>query len=129
MSRTFKVSNDPLFIEKMTDVVGLCLNPPTRASVFCFDEKCQIRALDRTQPGMPLKKGRYATMTHDYKRHGTTTLFAALELVEGKLIGQCMPRLRHQKFVKFLRLLDKQTPPELDLHLNLDNYRTHNHDQ
>lgn len=129
LSRTFKVSNDPQFVEKVTDIVGLYLDPPERALVFCFDEKSQIQALDRTQKGLPLKKGRCGTMTHDYKRHGTTTLFAALELAEGKLIGQCMPRHRHQEFLKFLRLLDKQTPPDMDLHLILDNYSTHKHDR
>jgi transposase len=125
--RTFKVSNDPHFVEKLRDVVGLYLNPPERALVFCFDEKSQIQALDRTQPSLPLKKGRCGTMTHDYKRNGTTTLFAALELAQGQLIGQCMPRHRHQEFVKFLRLLDTQTPADLDLHLILDNYSTHKH--
>ena len=127
LSRTFKVSNDPQFVEKVIDVVGLYLDPPDRALVFCVDEKSQIQALDRTQPGLPLKKGRCGTMTHDYKRHGTTTLFAALELAEGTLIGQCMPRHRHQEFLKFLRLLDAQTPAELDLHLILDNYCMHKH--
>lgn len=125
--RTFKVSNDPRFVEKLIDVVGLYLNPPERALVFCFDEKSQIQALDRTQPGLPLKKGRCGTMTHDYKRNGTTTLFAALEMAEGKLIGQCMPRHRHQEFLKFLRLLDTQTPADLDVHMILDNYSTHKH--
>jgi len=125
--RTFKVSNDSRFVEKLLDVVGLYLNPPERALVFCFDEKSQIQALDRTQPGLPLKKGRCGTLTHDYKRNGTTTLFAALELAQGKLIGQCMPRHRHQEFLKFLRLLDQQTPPDLALHLILDNYSTHKH--
>ncbi len=127
LSRTFKVSNDPRFVEKLTDVVGLYLDPPERALVFCFDEKSQIQALDRTQPGLPLKKGRCGTMTHDYTRNGTTTLFAALEMAEGKLIGQCMPRHRHQEFIKFLKLLDAETPGDLDLHLILDNYSTHKH--
>ncbi len=127
LSRTFKVSNDPRFVEKLIDVVGLYLDPPERALVFCFDEKSQIQALDRTQPGLPLKKGRCGTMTHDYKRNGTTTLFAALDMAEGKLIGQCMPRHRHQEFIKFLKLLDAQTPADLDLHLILDNYSTHKH--
>lgn len=126
-SRTFKVSNDPHFVEKLIDVVGLYLDPPERALVFCVDEKSQIQALDRTQPGLPLKKGRCGTMTHDYKRNGTTTLFAALELAEGKLIAQCMPRHRHQEFLKFLRLMDAETPEGLDLHLILDNYSTHKH--
>lgn len=125
--RTFKVSNDPRFVEKLIDVVGLYLNPPERALVFCVDEKSQIQALDRTQPGLPLKKGRCGTMTHDYKRNGTTTLFAALNVAEGKLIGSCMPRHRHQEFIKFLRLMDRQTPSDLDLHLIVDNYATHKH--
>lgn len=127
LSRTFKVSNDRHFVEKLIDVVGLYLNPPERAMVFCFDEKSQIQALDRTQPGLPLKKGRCGTMTHDYKRNGTTTLFAAIDMAEGKLIGKCMPRHRHQEFIKFLKLLDAATPPDLDLHLILDNYSTHKH--
>lgn len=127
LARTFKVSNDPRFVEKTIDVVGLYLNPPERALVLCFDEKSQIQALDRTQPGLPLKKGRCGTMTHDYKRHGTTTLFAALDLAEGKLFGKCMPRHRHQEFITFLKLLDAQTPADLDLHLILDNYSSHKH--
>jgi transposase len=127
LSRTFKVSHDPRFTEKLIDVVGLYLNPPERAIVFCVDEKSQIQALDRTQPGLPLKKGRCGTMTHDYIRHGTTTLFAALNVAEGKLIGTCMPRHRHQEFIKFLKLLDAQTPAELDVHLIVDNYATHKH--
>lgn len=125
--RTFKVSNDPRFVEKLIDVVGLYLDPPERAIVFCVDEKSQIQALDRTQPGLPLKKGRCGTMTHDYKRNGTTTLFAALNVTEGKLIGACMPRHRHQEFIKFLRLIDKNTPADLALHLIVDNYATHKH--
>ena len=125
--RTFKISNDPQFVEKLTDVVGLYLDPPERALVLCVDEKSQIQALDRTQPTLPLKKGRCGTMTHDYVRHGTTTLFAALSLVTGLLIGTCLPRHRHQEFLKFLRQIDQQTPPELDLHLILDNYATHKH--
>lgn len=125
--RTFKVSNDKHFVEKLTDVVGLYLNPPERALVLCVDEKSQIQALDRTQPTLPLKKGRCGTMTHDYVRNGTTTLFAALEMATGKLIGTCMPRHRHQEFLKFLRLIDEQTPAELDAHLILDNYGTHKH--
>jgi len=127
LSRTFKVSNDPQFSEKLIDVVGLYLNPPEKALVFCVDEKSQIQALDRTQPGLPLKKGRCGTMTHDYKRNGTTTLFAALNVAEGSLIGTCMPRHRHQEFIKFLKLIDQQTPAELDLHLIVDNYATHKH--
>lgn len=125
--RTFKISRDPHFVEKLTDVVGLYLNPPEHALVFSVDEKSQIQALDRTQPGLPMKKGRCGTMTHDYKRNGTTTLFVALELAEGKLIGSCMPRHRHQEWIKFLRLVDQQTEPSLDLHLIADNYSTHKH--
>jgi len=125
LSRTFKLSRDPKFIEKLTDVVGLYLNPPQKALVLCIDEKSQIQALDRTQPGMPLKKGRCATMTHDYKRNGTTTLFAALSVLDGKVIGQCHARHRHQEFLKFLRRLDREFPGEQKLHLVLDNYGTH----
>jgi transposase len=125
--KTFKLSNDPHFIEKLIDVVGLYLNPPEHALVLCVDEKSQIQALDRTQPSLPLKKGRCGTMTHDYKRHGTTTLFAALELAEGRLIGTCMQRHRHQEWLKFLKLIDRQTPSDLDLHLIADNYATHKH--
>ena len=125
--RTFKLSNDPHFVEKVVDVVGLYLNPPEHALALCADEKSQIQALDRTQPGLPLKKGRCGTMTHDYKRNGTTTLFAAIELAAGKLIGTCMPRHRHQEWLKFLQLIDAQTPADLDLHLIVDNYHTHKH--
>lgn len=125
LSRTFKLSRDPKFIEKLTDVVGLYLNPPQKALVLCIDEKSQIQALDRTQPGMPLKKGRCARMTHDYKRNGTTTLFAALSVLDGKVIGQCHARHRHQEFLKFLRRLDREFPGEQKLHLVLDNYGTH----
>lgn len=125
LSRTFKLSRDPKFLEKLTDVVGLYLNPPQKAVVLCVDEKSQIQALDRTQPGLPLKKGRCGTMTHDYKRNGTTTLFAALSMLDGKVIGQCVPRHRHQEFLKFLRRLDKEFPEELALHLVMDNYGTH----
>ena len=121
------MSRDPHFVEKLTDVVGLYLNPPEHALVLSVDEKSQIQALDRTQPGLPLKKGRCGTMTHDYLRRGTTTLFAALELAEGRLIGTCMPRHRHQEWIKFLRLIDEKTPPKLDLHLIVDNYSTHKH--
>src|SRR5437868_9986530 len=127
LSRTFKLSRDSKFIEKLTDVVGLYLNPPQKAIVLCVDEKTQIQALDRTQPSSPLKKGRCGTMTHDYKRNGTTTLFAALNVAEGKLIGTCMPRHRHQEWIKFLKQIDEQTPAELDLHLIADNYSTHKH--
>jgi transposase len=127
LARTFKVSNDPRFVEKLIDVVGLYLNPPEHALVLCADEKSQIQALDRTQPGLPLKKGRCGTMTHDYKRNGTTTLFAALVMAEGRLIGKCMPRHRHQEWIKFLKLIDQETPEDLDLHLIVDNYTTHKH--
>jgi transposase len=125
LCHTFKVSNDPRFAEKLLDVVGLDLDPPEHALVLCVDEKSQIQALDRTQKSLPIYPGRSATMTHDYKRNGTTTLFAALEVLEGRLIGQCMPRHRHQEFIKFLRRIDAETPPELDLHLIVDNYATH----
>ncbi len=125
--RTFKLSNDPQFAEKVVDVVGLYLNPPEHALVLCVDEKSQIQALDRTQPGLPLKKGRCGTMTHDYKRNGTTTLFAALNLADGRVIGSCMPRHRHQEWLAFLRQVDQETPQGLDLHLILDNYQTHKH--
>ena len=125
--RTFKLSRDKRFVEKLIDVVGLYLRPPEHALVLSVDEKCQIQALDRTQPGLPLKKGRCGTMTHDYKRNGTTTLFAALEMASGKLIGQCMKRHRHQEWLKFLKLIDAQTPVALDLHLIADNYGTHKH--
>ncbi len=126
--RTFKISNDPRFTEKLTDVVGLYLNPPEKALVLCVDEKSQIQALDRTQPSLPMKKGRAGTMTHDYKRNGTTTLFAALNTLDGSVVGQCLPRHRHQEFLKFLRHLDREFPGERDLHLIIDNYRTHKHD-
>jgi transposase len=125
LERTFKLSRDPKFLEKLTDVVGLYLNPPQKAVVLCVDEKSQIQALDRTQPGLPLKKGRCGTMTHDYKRNGTTTLFAALSLLDGKVIGQCVQRHRHQEFLKFLRRLDREFPEELTLHVVMDNYGTH----
>jgi len=125
--KTFKLSRDPQFVEKLTDVVGLYLNPPEHALVLCVDEKSQIQALDRTQPGLPLKKGRCGTRTHDYKRNGTTTLFAALELLEGKVIGQCFQRHRHQEFLRFLRRLDGEFAPDLSLHLVIDNYGTHSH--
>jgi len=127
-SETFKLSRDKRFVEKLTDVVGLYLNPPNKALVLCFDEKSQIQALDRTQPGLPLKKGRCGTMTHDYKRHGTTTLFAALNVLDGTVIGDCMARHRHQEFLKFLRKIDRETPPEMPLHLILDNYSAHKHE-
>ena len=121
----FKVSNDPMFEEKVTEIVGLYLDPPDRAVVLCVDEKSQIQALDRTQPGLPLKKGRAATMTHDYKRHGTTTLFAALDVKSGKVIGDCMPRHRAKEFLKFLRQIAQAVPTQRDVHLVLDNYATH----
>ena len=125
LERTFKVSRDPKFLEKLTDVVGLYLNPPNKALVLCVDEKSQIQALNRTQPGLPLKKGRCGTRTHDYKRNGTTTLFAALSVLDGKVIGQCHSRHRHQEFLKFLRQLDREFPGDRELHLILDNYGTH----
>jgi transposase len=125
---TFKLSRDPKFLEKMTDVVGLYLNPPQQAIVLCVDEKSQIQALDRTQPGLPIKKGRCGTMTHDYKRNGTTTLFAALETLQGKVIGQCYQRHRHQELLRFLRTLDNEFPGKVPLHLIMDNYGTHKHE-
>ena len=124
---TFKLSNDPRFEEKLIDVVGLYLAPPDNAIVLCLDEKSSVQALDRTQPSLPMTKGRAATMTHDYKRHGTTTLFAALDVLTGKVIGQCLPRHRHEEFVKFLRKVDRETPKGLQLHLICDNYATHKH--
>lgn len=126
-SKGFKLSRDPQFLEKLTDVVGLYLNPPDKALVLCLDEKSQIQALDRTQPGLPLKKGRCGTMTHDYKRNGTTTLFAALEVAEGKVVGQCYARHRHQEFLRFLKRLDVEFPAEVTLHVVMDNYGTHKH--
>lgn len=125
--KTFKVSNDPRFAEKVRDVVGLYLNPPDHALVLSCDEKSQIQALDRTQKGLPLVPGRCGTMTHDYQRNGTTTLFAAIELAQGQVIGTCQPKHRHQEWIKFLQLIDAQTPPHLDLHLIVDNYATHKH--
>jgi transposase len=124
--KTFKLSRDPHFLQKLTDVVGLYLNPPEKAIVLCVDEKSQIQALDRTQPGLPMKKGRCGTMTHDYKRNGTTTLFAALELAQGKVVGECYQRHRHQEFLKFLRRLNEEFPGPVALHLVMDNYGTHN---
>ena len=123
--KTFKLSNDPRFIEKLEDVVGLYLNPPEHALVFSLDEKSQIQALDRTQPGLPMKKGRAGTMTHDYKRNGTTTLFAALDVLKGQVIGQCMKRHRHQEFLAFLKTIDRNTPKDLAIHCIVDNYATH----
>ncbi len=127
LTKTFKVSNDKQFVEKIVDVVGLYLNPPERSLVLCLDEKSQIQALNRTQPGLPLKNGRCGTMTHDYKRNGTTTLFASLSILDGKVIGECMPRHRHQEFIRFLKKIDVETPSELELHLVMDNYATHKH--
>jgi transposase len=125
--KTFKLSNDKRFEEKLVDVVGLYLDPPDRAVVLCMDEKSQIQALDRTQPSLPMKKGRAGTMTHDYKRNGTTTLFAALNVLTGVVIGECLPRHRHEEFLKFLRKIDRQVPKGLAVHMILDNYATHKH--
>jgi transposase len=126
--RTFKLSDDRRFDEKLIDVVGVYLNPPDKAVVLCMDEKSQIQALDRTQPSLPLKKGRAGTMTRDYKRNGTTTLFAALNVLTGVVIGQCLPRHRNGEFLKFLRTIDRQVPKGLQIHMILDNYGTHTHD-
>jgi transposase len=126
-TKGFKVSNDPRFAEKLVDVVGLYLNPPQSALVLSCDEKSQIQALDRTQKSLPMFPGRLKTLTHDYKRNGTTTLFAAIELAEGKIIAECMPRHRHQVWIKFLKKIDAETPHDLDLHLIVDNYATHKH--
>jgi transposase len=125
--RGFKVSRDPRFVEKLDDIVGLYLSPPEHALVLCCDEKSQVQALDRTQPGLPLKKGRAATMTHDYKRNGTTTLFAALNVLDGQVIAQCQQRHRHTEWLKFLRQIDRETPKDKALHLIVDNYATHKH--
>jgi len=127
LQRTFKISRDKRFVEKLTDVVGLYLNPPDKALVLCVDEKSQIQALDRTQPGLPMKRGRCGTRTHDYVRHGTTTLFAALNVLDGKVVGQCLPRHRHHEFLKFLRHWDREFPAPQHLHLIADNYATHKH--
>ncbi len=127
--KTFKVSNDARFAEKLEVIVGLYLNPPEHAIVLCADEKSQIQALDRTQPGLPIKKGRCGTMTHDYKRNGTATLFAAMDAFDGTVISMCDDRHRHQEWLKFLRLIEKVTPPDKDLHLIVDNYATHKHPQ
>jgi len=123
----FKFSRDPEFVPKLLDVVGVYLNPPQNAIVLCVDEKTQIQALDRTQPGLPLKRGRCGAWTHDYVRHGTTTLFAALEVAKGRVVGECCPRHRHQEFLKFLKRLDAEYPGEMELHLVMDNYGTHKH--
>jgi transposase len=125
--RGFKVSRDPDFVDKLEDIVGLYMSPPEHALVLCCDEKSQVQALDRTQPGLPLKKGRAATMTHDYKRNGTTTLFAALNVLDGQVIAQCQPRHRHEEWLKFLRQIDRETPKDKPLHLICDNYATHKH--
>ena len=125
--RTFKVSRDPHFEEKLIDVVGLYLNPPERSLVISADEKSQIQALDRSQPSLPIVPGRCGTMTHDYKRNGTTTLFAAIDMLQGKVIARCMSRHRHQEWIKFLKQIDAETPSDLDLHLIVDNYATHKH--
>lgn len=124
---TFKVSRDPRFVEKLEDIVGLYLSPPEHALVLCCDEKSQVQALDRTQPGLPLKKGRAQTMTHDYKRNGTTTLFAALNVLDGKVIGQCQQQHTHVEWLSFLRKIDRETPKDKTLHLIADNYATHKH--
>ena len=129
LEKQFKVSNDPDFEEKLCDVVGLYLNPPENAVVFCVDEKTSIQALDRTQPGLPLKKGRCGTMTHDYKRNGTSTLFAALDVAVGKVIGQCYQKHTHKEFLKFLKIVESQTDKEKELHLIVDNYATHKHEK
>jgi len=127
--RTFKLSGDPRFEEKLQDVVGLYLDPPENAAVFSFDEKSQIQALDRMQPGLPMKKGRCGTMTHDYKRHGTTSLFAALDMATGEVIGRTYRRHRHQEVLRFLREIDRAVPKDQDIHLVLDNYATHKHEK
>ena len=127
LSRTFKLSRDPRFEDKLLDVVGLYLNPPEHALVLSCDEKSQIQALNRTQPGLPMKRGRAGTATHDYKRHGTTTLFAALNTLDGSVISMCQPRHRHDEWLKFLRLIERKTPKHLGLHLIVDNYATHSH--
>ena len=124
---TFKLSNDKQFVEKLHDVVGLYLNPPDKAIVLCVDEKSQIQALERSQPMFPMRPGIPAKQTHDYKRHGTTTLFAALSVLDGKVIGDCMPRHRHQEFIRFLKRIDEETPGHLNIHLIVDNYCTHKH--
>jgi len=124
---TFKLRCDPNFVDKLVDIVGLYLNPPDKALVLCVDEKSQIQALDHTQPGLPMKAGRCGTMTHDYQRHGTTTLFAALSTLDGKVIGDCMPQHRHHEFIRFLKRMDTETPAEAELHLIVDNYGTHKH--
>jgi len=126
-TRRFKLSNDPEFVGKLRDIVGLYVSPPAHAVVLSIDEKSQIQALDRTQPGLPLKKGRCGTMTHDYKRHGTTTLFAALNVLDGKVIGRCMPKHRHQEYICFLNAVDATVPAGKHVHAIVDNYATHKH--
>jgi transposase len=127
LTRGFKLSNDKRFVEKVQDVVGLYLCPPDKALVLSVDEKSQVQALDRTQPGLPMKKGRAGTMTHDYKRHGTTTLFAALSLLDGTVIGRCMQRHRHLEFIRFLNAVERAVPADKPIHAVLDNYATHKH--
>jgi transposase len=127
LRETFKLSRDPRFVDKLHDIVGLYLNPPEHALVFSCDEKSQIQALDRTQPGLPMKPGRAGTMTHDYKRHGTTTLFAALNVLDGTVISMCQPQHRHEEWLQFLRLIERKTPKRLTVHLIVDNYATHKH--
>ena len=127
LSRSFKLSSDPRFEDKLLDVVGLYMNPPEHALVLSCDEKSQIQALNRTQPGLPMKRGRAGTLTHDYERHGTTTLFAALNTLDGSVISMCQPRHRHSEWLKFLRLINRRTPKHLSLHLIVDNYATHSH--
>jgi transposase len=129
LEESFKLSKDKRFEEKLTDVVGLYLSPPENAVVFSVDEKSQIQALDRTQPGLPIKKGRAGTMTHDYKRHGTTTLFAALNVLTGAVIGECKPKHTHREWLSFLKRLDADTSKELELHVICDNYATHKHEK
>ena len=124
---TFKLSNDPRFVEKLKDIVGLYVSPPEHAVVLSCDEKSQIQALDRTQPGLPMKRGRGQTMTHDYKRHGTTTLFAAMNVLDGTILSTCMPRHRHQEWLKFLKLIDSKVEKDKEVHLICDNYATHKH--
>ena len=125
LGKTFKLSNDPRFEEKLIDVVGVYLNPPENAVVLCMDEKTSVQALDRTQASLPMKRGRAGTMTSDYKRHGTTTLFAALNALDGTVIGSCMDRHRHEEFLRFMRTIDKQVPKGPAVHMTLDNYATH----
>lgn len=123
----FKLSRDPKFVEKLRNIVGLYLSPPAHALVLCCDEKSQVQALDRTQPGLPMKRGRAGTMTHDYKRHGTTTLFAAMDISDGTIISRCQPRHRHQEWLKFLKEIKQNVPPDKEVHLICDNYATHKH--